>query len=140
MEKKVNSGSVQHIGKVQKVHPDSVIVKIVSESACSGCHAQGHCSLSGSEEKTVSVTGRYDVTTGDTVTVMMKQSMGYNALFIGYLVPFLILLSGLVLFVSISLPEVYAGLSSIGLLVLYYLTIYFFRRRIDKKFTFTLKK
>jgi sigma-E factor negative regulatory protein RseC len=134
------SDSVQHIGKVEKVNPDCVTVKIVSESACSGCHAKGRCSLTDSEEKTVFVTGNYDVTPGDTVTVLMKQSMGYNALLIGYVIPFMILLSSLVILVAMAVSEAYAGLFSIGILVIYYMIIYIFRNRIDKKFTFTLKK
>lgn len=140
MNKRGVSGSVQHIGKVEKVDPGCVTVKIISESACSGCHAKGRCSLTDSEEKTVFVTGSYNVTPGDTVTVLMKQSMGYNALLIGYVIPFLILLSSLVILVAMTLPEAYAGLLSIGILALYYLVIYIFRNRIDKKFTFTLKK
>ncbi|MBW6501365.1 MAG: SoxR reducing system RseC family protein [Bacteroidales bacterium] len=140
MNKRGISGSVQHIGKVEKVDPGSVTVKIVSESACSGCHAKARCSLTDSEEKIVFVTGSYDVTPGDTVTVLMKQSMGYKALLIGYVIPFLILLSSLVILAAMALPEAYAGLLSIGILALYYLIIYIFRNKIDKKFTFTLMK
>jgi positive regulator of sigma E activity len=139
MEKPDNSGSVQHVGMVQKVDTNSVVVKILPESACAGCHAEGYCSLSRQDEKTVSVNGNYNVSEGDLVTVVMKESLGYNALLLGYIVPFIVLLSGLILFVSLSVPELIAGLLSIATLVPYYLTIYFFRKRISKKFTFTLK-
>jgi len=65
---------------VQKVDTNSVVVKILPESACAGCHAESYCSLSRADEKTVFINGDYNVSEGDLVTVVMKESLGYNAL------------------------------------------------------------
>lgn len=140
MGKTDNTSSVQHKGRVEKVDPGSVTVKIVSGAACSGCHAEGYCSLAGNVEKNVLVKGSYNVLPGETVTVTMKQSMGYNAVAIGYIIPFILLISGLIIFISLSISEALAGLLSIAILIPYYLVIYICRRRIDKKFTFTIQK
>lgn len=135
-----NRASVRHTGRVEKVDSGSVTVKIVSGAACSGCHAEGYCSLVGNVEKEVLVKGSFRVAPGDTVTVMMEQSAGYRAVAIGYIIPFILLVTSLILLIALSVPEGYAGLISIGMLVPYYLMIYFFRNRIDRKFKFTIKK
>ncbi len=135
-----NRASVRHTGRVEKVDPGSVTVKIVSGAACSGCHAEGYCSLVGNVEKEVLVKGSFAVTPGETVTVMMEQSTGYSAVAIGYIIPFILLVTSLILLIALSVPEGYAGLISIGVVVAYYLMIYFFRNRIDRKFIFTIKK
>lgn len=135
-----NRASVRHTGRVEKVDPGSVTVKIVSGAACSGCHAEGYCSLVGSVEKEILVKGSFRVAPGDTVTVMMEQAAGYSAVAIGYIIPFILLVTSLILLIALSVPEGYAGLISIGVLVPYYFMIYFFRNRIDRKFIFTIKK
>lgn len=139
MERADASGSISHDGIVQKTDSNSVIVRILSSPACSGCHAEGFCSLSGKEEKTIQVAGRYNVEIGATVTVLMKRSMGYSALLLGYVLPLFVLVIMLVILISLSVSELTAGLLSLLALIPYYLTLYFFRKRINNKFTFTIK-
>jgi sigma-E factor negative regulatory protein RseC len=131
--------TINHEGIVQKADEKSVIVNITAFSACSGCHAEGSCTLSGKEEKIIEVTGKYDVKPGDTVTVLMKQSMGYAALLLGYVMPLISVITVLILLISFNIPELSAGLISIAVLIPYYIILYFFRKRINEKFTFTLK-
>jgi len=133
------SGTIEHHGTVQEIETNSLVIKILPDTACAGCHEEGYCSLSGKKEKTINVAGKYNVSNGDTVTVLMKQSMGYNALFLGYIMPLLLLLTGLILLVSLSVPELIAGLISIAILIPYFFTLYFFRELINKRYTFTLK-
>jgi len=132
-------GNIEHEGVVQRSDNSSVIVRILSEAACAGCHAEGSCSLSGVKEKMVEVQGRYNVSPGDNVTVLMKRSMGYTALFLGYIIPLILLIFILIILISLSLPEAVAGLGSLGILGLYYLLLYSFRDRIGNKFVFTIK-
>ena len=68
------SGTIQHEGTVQKVGSDSVVVDITSVSACSGCHAEGFCSLSDKKEKSVKIAGSYNVARGERVTVVSIPS------------------------------------------------------------------
>jgi sigma-E factor negative regulatory protein RseC len=132
-------GTIDHEGIVQKADEKSVIVSISAASACSGCHAEGSCTLSGKEEKIIEVSGRYNVKPGDTVTILMKQSMGYAALFLGYLLPLTSVIAILIILISLKVQELVAGLTSLAILIPYYLILYFFRKRINEKFTFTLK-
>ena len=139
MKDSIDSGTINHEGIVQKADDKSVIVSISAASACSGCHAEGSCTLSGKEEKIIEVSGSYDVKPGDTVTILMKQSMGYAALFLGYLLPLFAVVAILIFLISMKVPELSAGLLSLAILIPYYIVLFFFRKRINEKFTFTLK-
>jgi positive regulator of sigma E activity len=139
MAKSDNFGSIEHDGIVQKADEKSVTVRISSASACSGCHAEGSCTLAGKEEKIIDISGTYNVMAGDIVTVVMKKSMGYIAVALGYIFPFLGVITILIILASLSVPELTAGLASLAILIPYYIILYFFRNRINNKFTFTLK-
>ena len=130
---------INHTGIVQKSDNESVTVLITAESACRGCHAEGSCNLSGKEEKIVEVKGSYNVKEGDTVTVSMKQSTGFTALLLGYILPLVVVLAFLILFVLIGYSELVAGLLSLSSLLPYYLVLYFLRNKINDKFIFSLK-
>ena len=116
-----------------------ITVSISSATACSSCHAENSCSLSGKEEKTIEISGRYPFKPGDNVTVQMKQSMGYLALFLGYLLPLISVMLILVILTSMDIHESIVGMVSIMTLVPYYTLLYFVRNRINNRFTFTLK-
>jgi sigma-E factor negative regulatory protein RseC len=134
-----NSGIINHEGIVQKTGDTSVFVAISSSTACSGCHAEGSCNMSGSEEKIIEVTGKYNVLPGDRVTILMKQSMGYVALFLGYLLPLISVIAVLITLIALGVSELTAGLLSLAILIPYYLILFVFRSRINEKFTLTLK-
>jgi sigma-E factor negative regulatory protein RseC len=133
------NGTIAHFGIVQKVEYNIAIVSISAVSACSGCHAEKSCTLSGREEKIIKVSGTYNVKPGDPVNIIMKQSMGYTALLFGYLLPLISVLLALIILVAVNMAELYAGLISLSILIPYFTILYLFRRRINKEFTFTLK-
>jgi positive regulator of sigma E activity len=132
-------GTINHEGIVQKIDEKSVTVSISATSACSGCHVEGSCTLSGKEEKIIEVFGTYDVRLGETVTILMKQSMGYAALILGYILPLILVILILAVLINLKVPELIAGLSSLAILIPYYIILYLFRKQINEKFTFTLK-
>lgn len=134
-----SSGTINHEGLVQKADDRSVTVSISVESSCSGCHAEGTCSLSGLEEKVIEISGKYNVKPGDRVTIFMKQSMGYTALLLGYLFPLLSVIIVLIVLISAQVPELVAGICSLAILIPYYIILFLFRKYVNEKFTFTLK-
>jgi sigma-E factor negative regulatory protein RseC len=139
MSNQGKSPTINHKGIVQKIDSNSVFVAISPSTACSGCHAEGSCSLAGKEEKIIEVSGIYKLSPGDTVEVQMEQSMGFAALFLGYVFPFLVVLISLIILISLSVPELISGLVSIAMLLPYYLVLMSFRKRINEKFTFKIK-
>jgi sigma-E factor negative regulatory protein RseC len=139
MSGKSKTECIEHDGIVQESGSDHVTVVISSASACAGCHAEGSCTLSGAKEKIINVTGKYNVSPGDKVTVSMMQSAGFAALFLGYVFPFILVMAILIILVSVSVPELNAGLCAIGSLVPYYGTLWLLKKHIGKKFTFSIK-
>jgi len=127
-----------HKGIVQKSENKSVLVIITAQTACSGCHAEGVCTLSGSEEKVIEVTGTYNVKPGDEVTVLMKQRSGYAAVLLAYLIPLATIISSLTILIVLKMSELTAGLLSIAMLIPYFAVLFFFRRQINERFVFTL--
>jgi sigma-E factor negative regulatory protein RseC len=130
---------ITHEGTVQAAAKDSVTILLSLKTGCSGCQERKACNLSDKDNKIVTIHGHYNVSPGDSVTVAMKQSMGYFALFLGYLLPLLLFIGILVFLVSLSVSELLAGLLSIAVLLPYYLILILFRKGINNKFSFTLK-
>jgi sigma-E factor negative regulatory protein RseC len=130
---------ISHEGMVQQADNNSVTVLLSPKTSCTGCQGKDSCNLSGKEDKIVIIPGYYNVKPGDNVTVSMKQSMGYFALFIGYLLPLFLVVSVLILLLSFSAGELLAGLLSLGILIPYYMILIVFRKGINNKFSFTLK-
>ena len=139
MVKSGTKDTIQHEGTVKKVENGSVIVSIKTGSACSGCHAESICNLAGQEERIIEVKGNYGVAQGDRVIVLMKQSVGYKAVVLSYIIPFAIVIAGLIIFNYLSANEILAGLGSIFLLLPYFLILYLFRSKINRNFSFMLK-
>jgi sigma-E factor negative regulatory protein RseC len=66
--------------------------------------------------------------------------MGMKAAVYAYIIPFFILLGGLLLTTNLGWGEVAAGLSSLGAMCLYYVGLWFFRSRIEKEIVFKIRK
>jgi sigma-E factor negative regulatory protein RseC len=130
---------IEHDGIVQKSDGKSVTIRISSATACSGCHSERACNLSDIKEKIVEVKGNHELSPGDNVTVMMKKSMGHSAVFLGYGIPLILVISVLIILAAFQVPEIITGLGALAILIPYYFALYFFRNRISKKFTFSIK-
>jgi len=133
--------SIEHKGFIDRITENSIFVKIVSESACSACHANGACPVSEMQDKEIEVnnTGG-NFCAGEKVNLVMKQSLGFKALLIGYVYPFILLFTGLLCASAYGLSELTSGLLSSGLLVPYYFGVYLFRKNIKKSFNFSIRK
>lgn len=131
---------IEHSGIVTSVSGDQATVTFITSSACTGCQASGVCDASGSKEKTVTATHHEEIHTGDHVRIFMEKTLGFRALFLGYLLPFFLVLTILIVLTTLSLPEVIAGVASLLLLPLYYYLLYLKKEKISNKFSFTIKK
>jgi sigma-E factor negative regulatory protein RseC len=76
---------------------------------------------------------------GDPVLLKVDQSSGPRALFLGYLLPFLLVTLTLVLAYTLTGDEPFSGLLSLFMLAPYYFVIYLFRDQLKDKFTFGIK-
>lgn len=130
---------IAHEAIVQSTDSNSVKVLLINNGSCSGCHAESSCGMSGNERKEIIIPGRQNIPSGSRVTVLMKQSTGFLALFLGYMLPLGIFLLSMVILNVFSVNELASGLISLGSLLPYYLVLSVFRKSIDQKFSFTIK-
>ncbi len=132
--------TITHPGIIEKVEQKKILVKIYAQSACAACHAKGMCSVADMEEKTVEIANYHGHAhkKGDMVTVRMEKSLGSKAVFLGYFLPFLLVMATLILVVSITSMEGLAGLLSLLILAPYYLALYLLKDKLSKQFTFRI--
>lgn len=132
--------TVDHLGTVQEITTNDIMVKILSQSACAACHANGICGVSDSTDKVVVVhKPNHNYCVGQDVKVVLKQTLGFRALLLGYLTPFLIVVTILIVLSSVGFTEGKAGLVSLLVLVPYYFGLYLFRNLISKQFNFDIE-
>ena len=132
---------IRHTGFVKKVTNSSLTVTILSQSACSGCHAEGACNVSDMQNKEVEIYKfNKNYVPGQQVTVLFRESKGFTALFFGYVLPFLLVLLTLVISVEITQDELFSGLLALAILIPYYTIIYFFRHQFKKVFNFEVEE
>ncbi|UCG27583.1 MAG: SoxR reducing system RseC family protein [Bacteroidales bacterium] len=131
---------IQHKGIIKEINGGRAKVSFTAYSACNACHAKGICSVAEMDDKSVDVAvqGRYSV--GESVMIILEQTLGYKALFLGYLLPLIIVITALITLTIISGNEVFSALVSLFLLIPYYLIIYFLRDRIRREFSFIVRK
>lgn len=135
------SREIEHLGRVELVSDDLVKVNFISHSACGSCHSKAVCSVSEIQEKVVEVYNpNISVRVGEQVKIILQQTLGYKALFLGYVLPLILVLTFLIVFASILGSEAKAGLISLIALAIYYGILYLKRDSINKHFRFTIKK
>ena len=133
------SGEISHKGIIKEFSKKGIIVGIIAESACAACHAIGACSVSDMTEKEIEIDhdqGEFQI--GQQVWVTGKSSQGFKALFLAYLLPFILVMAVLIISTKLSVNEGLGGLLSLGILIPYYLILYLFRNRLKHSFDFEI--
>jgi sigma-E factor negative regulatory protein RseC len=132
---------IEHEGIIDQINGDIAHVKIDSVSACASCHAKGVCSAADQEEKFLDVPLQgADYKPGDPVHVQVANRLGFKAVLLGYVYPFLLLMAVLIGTIAAGAAELRAGSIALLSIIPYYLVLYLFRIHISKSFTFSIKK
>lgn len=132
---------IDHDGVIERIEGELAHIKIISESACAACHAKGVCGAADQEEKYLDVSvGNEEFQAGEKVSVQVARNLGFKAVALGYVYPLLILMAFLITLVTLGMNEMKAALLALLSLPPYYLAIYLSRKRINKTFTFSIKK
>jgi len=132
---------IEHEGIIEQIDGDVAHVKIESVSACASCHAKGVCSAADQEEKFLDIPlhgAAY--LQGEAVHVQVEKRLGFKAVALGYFYPFLLVMLVLIAMLALGAPELRAGTFALLSVIPYYLGLYLFRKRIESRFTFSIKK
>ena len=111
---------IRHQGVVDMIDGQTVVVRIMQQSACSGCHARGICRAAESKEKLVDVhcTDASALSVGQEVTVCGEESLGMKAV--------------------VSGSEKVGAICAFAVLVPYYTLLYVLRDRIKDRLQFRI--
>lgn len=131
---------IKHPGVITNIDNSGIKVSITAYSACSSCKIKGVCSISDVKDKIVEIPNRGNFSVGQKVQVSMSQTMGFKALFLGYVLPFILVCTTLIGTSIFSGSEVVTGLISLGILAPYYLVLYYFKDKLKNKFSFSVNK
>ena len=132
---------IEHEGIVRSLREGSMIVEILSKSACSGCTARSLCSSSEQRTKEVEVMrgSRHYYVVGQSVVVVAAESLGRIAVVLCYVAPVVLMLAVMVILSVCGLSDIIVGVAALGVLVPYFAVIYAFRSKFKKKFIFKTK-
>jgi sigma-E factor negative regulatory protein RseC len=113
---------------------------IISKSGCASCEINGSCSVSDTDEKIIDVelNASQNFKAGSHVTVEMKQSQGTWAVLLGYVFPFVVVLTSMIVLQNFNLDEGLTGVISLSLLIPYYTALYFSRDLLSKNFHYKI--
>ncbi|WP_321306679.1 SoxR reducing system RseC family protein [Marinifilum fragile] len=136
-----NPKQIDHEGTILEIKDGKITVEIVNVSACAGCHAKGACTMSDMKEKSIDVidfSNKYSV--GEKVKLTYRESLGWFALILAYVIPFVLVLLVLFIATAFTNDELISGLLSLAILPPYYIILSFFKGRLKKTFSFTIEK
>ncbi len=136
--------TIEHPGIVKEIKDTkTIVVSIISTSACSHCDSKIACTLNLSEikEKEVDVEANpYDFPVGTKVIVEMPTDAGGMAIILSYVVPLVLLMIVLVVAYQLTANEALAGLLGLFSLVPYYFVLYLANKKIKEKIKFRVRK
>ena len=142
---------IKHDGIVIAVNGDGTVrVRIVQTSACASCKAKAMCASAESKEKELVAMGDGQLAIGDEVVVMVQQKLGWKAVLLAYILPFVVMMAVIVLGnQAIRLlgaeamgknGEAIIGTAALCAMGVYYIVLGFFKDKIQKDFSFTARK
>ncbi|MDR2511650.1 MAG: SoxR reducing system RseC family protein [Bacteroidales bacterium] len=131
---------LKHEGKVTRIDENSIFVSILSLSACAACKSKKFCNISESKEKIIEIKVKnpenYEI--NQIVDVKMQENLGFAAVILAYVLPFVVLFVSLLTFAKIFDNELLVTVISIAAIAIYYFVIKLFSKKIKKKFQFTI--
>lgn len=131
---------IKHDGIVIAVNGDGTVrVRIVQTSACASCKAKAMCASAESVEKEIDAVSDGLLVIGDEAEVLVAEKIGWKAIFLAYILPFVVLL-GSVLVLNEFMKEELAGTIALCAMGVYYIVLGFFKNKIQKGFSFTARK
>ena len=136
------SNRISHSGVIDKIDGDHVQVRIVQTSACAACKVAGYCNAAESKVKMVDVfcdSVAKQLSVGQTVTVTVSRQVATQALLWAFGLPFLLMVSVLIIVLKWTGSEGLAALSGLGILVPYFIVLWLFRDRMRDRLSFSIE-
>lgn len=133
-----------HTGSVLRLlSPGKVRVKIADASQCGTCAAASLCSMGSKKQGTeldVSVPASLQVGVGDKVEIAGTEQLHKKAIRLATLYPTLAILAVMIGVYLLTGNQLAAAFSGIGTMILFFVTLWLFRNKIEHEFSFSVKR
>lgn len=132
------SEQTRHEGIIMSTSNRMAHIRIAESVSCEDCKAASLCHSSEKTEKFIDAVlpPSHSYQVGDRVVVMGSLSMGMRATWLGFGIPLLILVVGIVAGAQVLGDETTGALAGLSLLIPYYLSLWLFRKRLSQEFVF----
>ena len=133
--------NIRHAGIIDSIEDGIIRVRILQTSACAACKVARHCNASESKEKLVDVALTEESTwkVGDAVTVCASRKAVSHAMLLAFATPLVLMVVTLVVVMLLTGNEATAGLSSLAVLIPYYIALWLLRNLIGRKISFHIE-
>ncbi len=145
MNTKMHQEQIIHKAIVRQLTSEGVEVVLEDPPGCDACNAKSSCGLNPENqeegnEKSFFIPIQEEVfQPGEMVEVSISPALGLKAVFWGYIFPFLLMMTVLIIGLSF-LQELLAGIAALAAVALFYVVLYFNKERMKKSFAIDLKK
>lgn len=131
------TNTIEHQGIIVSIDNDIAHVRIEQTSACASCHIKEMCGASEKTEKNIDahiVDNTLKI--GDQVTIIGQKSLGFQAILLAYVLPFVIIVVALFIANIFTTNEVIMGTCALASLIPYFAVLRLMRNKIQAKFQF----
>ena len=128
--------TIRHRGIVERIDGEIAVVRIAQTSACAACHAAKMCMANESREKRIEARITQPVQVGQEVNVVVREELGWLAVLLAYVIPFIVLVAAVAGLGKMGWSEAKAGTGALVSVAVYYVVLRLFRDKLQRKFTF----
>ena len=135
------STKISHSGVIERISTGQVQVRIVQTSACAACKVASYCNAAESKEKLIDVycnTSYCNYQVGQQVTVTTSGTVAAKALLWGFGLPFVLLVSVLIVVLLLTSSEGLAALCALAALIPYYFVLWLLCDRMRDELSFQI--
>ena len=131
-----------HEGEIIGIDNHYVHVKILLNEACQNCRSKKACMVFTARERIIDIKTEQSQSfeIGEKVNVKIATTVGMKAVLYAYVLPVVFLLTSILLGSHYIQKEIIVIAIGLGILVLYYILLYFLKSKINRTFTFTITK
>jgi len=129
--------TIEHQGVIISKDDKMARVKIEQTSACASCHVKSVCGASDKSEKIIDANIMDDtLKVGDQVTIIGQKSLGFQAILLAYILPFIVIIATLFIVNIFTTNEIIIGTCALASLIPYFIVLRLMRNKIQAKFQF----
>ena len=131
------TNTIEHQGFIVEINNNIAHVRIEQTSACASCHVKSVCGASEKNEKIIDAhIADNTLKVGDQVTIIGQKSLGFQAIILAYILPFVVIITSLFIVNIFTTNEVVIGTCALATLIPYFAILRLMRNKIQAKFQF----